>query len=163
MTTADIQVRPAVPGEEGTVLGLVRALARYEKLEDQLVATPADLARGLFGPTPRIAALIAWDGAQAVGLATYFYHYSTFGGYPVLYVEDVFVPESARGRRIGLRLFARMAQIALDEGAGGMNWIVLDWNAPSIAFYEQLGAKITREWLPCSLDRAGVERLAKLA
>ncbi|WP_270935948.1 GNAT family N-acetyltransferase [Falsiroseomonas oryzae] len=155
-----LRLRDAGPGDLGLVLDFIRALAEYERLSHEVRADEATLARFLFGEPRRAEALIAeWDGAP-VGFAVWYYSFSTFLGRPSLYVEDVFVQPAMRGRGIGKAIFAHLAARALAQGCGRMEWSVLDWNAPSIAFYRSLGAKPREGW---ALQQLTGEALSALA
>ena len=142
-----LTIRNAAPGDAGLVLSFIEALAAYEKLRHEMAATEADIDRALFGRRPFAEALIAEWGGIPVGFALFFYNYSTFAGRPGLYLEDLFVLPSHRGTGIGCALLAHLAGIAVDNGCARFEWTVLDWNEPSIRFYEQLGAKRHGEWL----------------
>jgi GNAT superfamily N-acetyltransferase len=157
---SDLTLRDAGPDDVALVLHFVRALADYEKLLDEVQATEADFRRLLFAEPRRAAALIAeWQGAQ-VGFALWYYSVSTFDGRPKLYIEDVFVNPDARGHGIGRAIFADLARRALDQGCLRMEWSVLDWNAPSIAFYRSIGALPREGW---TLQRLSGAALAALA
>jgi GNAT superfamily N-acetyltransferase len=124
----------------------VRELAEYERLLHEARAEPRDFARELAAEQPIIRVLIAeWSG-EPVGFALYFFNFSTFVGRPGLYLEDLFVRSSMRGKGIGLQLLAELAQIAEARGCGRMEWAVLTWNTPAIRFYESLGAERKDEW-----------------
>lgn len=153
-------VRSAQQEDAALVLELIRDLAVYEKLRDEAVATESDIRAALFGPDPKAFALIAeWDGAPC-GFALWFFNFSTFLGRHGVYLEDLFVKESHRGRGVGKALLARLAAIARERRCGRLEWSVLDWNAPSIAFYKSLGAKAMDEW---TVYRLTGEALAQLA
>ena len=153
-------VRPAVPADAPAIWRFVRLLAEYEHLEHRMTATEPDLAQALFGPAPRLYADIAELDGAAVGFSAWFYNYSTFAGRAGLYVEDLFVLPQARGRGAGKALLARLARRCLDEGLGRLDWTVLDWNAPSIDFYQRIGAEADDAW---RLRRLRGEALATLA
>lgn len=154
-----LEIRAAQPGDEAQILDLIRALAEYEQLADQVSATPELLGRALFGTRPTAEAVLAeWDG-EAVGLALFFQNFSTFLGRPGLYLEDLYVREAARGRGIGKALLLHLAGLAHQRGCGRMEWSVLDWNQPAIDFYLSLGAKPMNEWTVYRLD---VDALATL-
>ncbi|RYI90208.1 MAG: GNAT family N-acetyltransferase, partial [Acetobacteraceae bacterium] len=139
-------LRPAGEADAGLVLHYIRALAEYEKLLHEVTATEVELRRLLAGPRPMAEALIAeWEG-RPVGFSLWFYSVSTFNGLASLYVEDVFVEPAERGRGIGRAIFALLAGHALARGCGRMEWSVLDWNAPSIAFYRSIGARPREGW-----------------
>jgi GNAT superfamily N-acetyltransferase len=141
-----LSLRDATPDDLPRVLHFIRALADYERLSHEVRADEATLARFLFAEPRRAEALIArWDD-EAVGFAVWYYSFSTFLGRPSLYIEDVFVNPDARGRGIGKAIFAHLAARAIAQGCGRMEWSVLDWNAPSIAFYRALGAKPREGW-----------------
>lgn len=141
-----IRIRKAVKGDAPLILQFVRELAAYEKLADKVIATDADIDGALFGDQPRAFALIAeWDG-KPCAFALYFFNFSTFNGKHGVYLEDLFVRESHRGRGIGKALLARLAAVALENDCRRLEWSVLDWNAPSIAFYKSLGAVPMDEW-----------------
>ncbi len=158
-TTFDI--RPARPGDEPIVLRLIKALAEYEKLAHQVVATEADLTESLFGPRPYAEAIIGYADGAPVGFAVYFHSFSTFWGRPGIYLEDVFVEPEWRGRGLGRRLLAHVARVAVERGCRRMEWSVLDWNAPSIGFYKSLGARPMDEWTVYRLDGEALARVAQ--
>ncbi len=155
-----LSIRNAVRGDGPLLLQFIRELAVYEKLADAAVAGVADIDRALFGAAPRVFALIAeWDGAPC-GFALYFFNFSTFVGKHGVYLEDLFVRESHRGRGIGKALLARLARIAKENDCGRFEWSVLDWNAPSIAFYKALGAVAMDEWTIYRLSGGALDALA---
>ncbi|MFK8250282.1 GNAT family N-acetyltransferase [Ancylobacter terrae] len=155
-----LTIRPVRPGEGGLVLDFVRELAAYEKLEDKVEATAAGFEASLFGPNPRVFCDIAdWDGAPA-GFALWFYNYSTFYGRHGIYLEDLFVRPDFRRYGIATALLGHLARRCLDEGLGRLDWAVLDWNAPAIAFYDRIGAVPLSEWLGRRLAGEALARLA---
>jgi GNAT superfamily N-acetyltransferase len=155
-----LHLRPAVRDDVPLILSLIRALATYERAPDAVVATEDGLARDGFGARPLFRATIAeWSGT-AVGFALWFFAYSTWRGQPTLYLEDLFVLPEARGRGIGKEMMRYLARTAVEEGCGRFVWQVLDWNTPSIEFYESLGATVVREWLTCRLDGDALRALA---
>ena len=157
---ANVRLRPATIDDAALLLSLIRALAVYEKLEHECVATEASLRTHLFGPRPYAEALIAEvDGAPA-GFALFFHNYSTFVGKPGIYLEDLFVEPAFRGLGVGKRLLAEVARIGVERGCGRYEWTVLDWNEPAIRFYESLGAEMKREWI---INRVSGEALSRLA
>lgn len=153
-------LRDATQADSEDIARLVRGLADYEKLADEAHATGDDFRAQLFGPRPVAYAMIAEVSGEAVGLALWFYNFSTFVCRPGLYVEDVFVEPAYRGLGIGRALFVAMAQHAVARGCGRMEWSVLDWNAPAIAFYRSLGAVGMQEW---TIQRLTGDRIALLA
>ncbi len=155
-----IAIRDAVPGDEGLVDHFVRQLAIYEKMEHLATGTPAMFASALFGSPPRVFALIVEHDGAPIGLALYFFNFSTFMARPGLYLEDIFVEAAHRGRGIGKAIFRELAGRALDAGCARMEWSVLDWNAPSIAFYRSLGAVGMEDW---TVQRLQGDVLARVA
>lgn len=155
-----VTVRPATPADAGLIHQFILDLAEYEKLLDTVQATEADTAAALFGDKARAFADIAEIDGQPVGFALWFYNYSTFVGRHGIYLEDLFVLPSARGSGAGKALLANLARRCVDEGLGRLEWSVLDWNAPSIAFYDSLGAAAMDEWI---IRRMTGEALRKLA
>jgi len=141
-----ITIRPAGPHELGEVRSFIRELAVYERLAEQAVATEADLAVALFGPRPVAEVVFACVAAEPVGFALFFHNFSTLRGKPGLYLEDLFVRPQARGLGIGRLLLAWLARTAVERGCARLDWAVLDWNAPAIAFYRKLGAVPHEEW-----------------
>lgn len=153
-------LRAATPADVPELLRLIHALAVYEKLEDLAVGTEPALAEALFGERPACEAIIAERGGRAVGFALFFTTFSTFLCKPGIYLEDLFVEPEHRGAGIGKALLTRLAALAVERGCGRFEWRVLDWNAPSIAFYEGLGGTLLREWL---LVRVAGEELEAMA
>src|SRR4051812_7871982 len=162
MATAptNLHIAPATPDDVPTLMTLIRGLAEYEKLTHQLSMTPAALREHLFGPRPYAEAVIARVGGTPVGHALWFHNYSTFLAKPGLYLEDVFVLPEYRRRGVGRALLVRLAQIARDRGWGRLEWSVLDWNEPAIAFYRRLGADVLPDWRICRVAGDAIGRLA---
>ena len=156
----NVTVRPARPADAALILGFVRDLAVYEKLEHAVEATAADLSRLLFDDPPAAFCEIAELDGEPVGFSLSFYSVSTFTGRKGIWLEDLFVREAARGQGAGLALLQSLARRCLAEGCKRLEWSVLDWNAPSIAFYEQLGSEAMGEW---TTRRMTGEALARLA
>ena len=155
-----IHLRPAVSDDVPLILRFIRELAEYERAPEAAVATEEDLLRDGFGATPRFHVLIAECQGVPAGFAFYFFQYSTWTGRPVLYLEDLFVTPSHRGKGIGVELMKRLAREAVANDCLRFQWSVLDWNAPSIAFYESLGAKVQRDWLAVRIDGGALQMLA---
>jgi len=141
-----VTVRAATPDDAATIFGFIRDLAEYEKLLDEVTATPEGIARDLFGENPRVFCDIAEADGGPVGFAVWFYNYSTFWGRHGIYLEDLFVSPQARGKGAGKALLARLAAITVERGYGRLEWAVLDWNEPAIGFYKRLGAVPMDEW-----------------
>ena len=154
-------IRPARPGDEAAILRLIVELAVFERAPDAVQATEASLAETLFGATPAAEAIIAEAGGVPVGIALWFQSYSTWTGKPGMYLEDLFVSETARGQGIGRALLVELARIARARDYARIEWAVLDWNAPAIAFYDSLGAGSKDEWIVRRLDGDALVRLAE--
>ena len=155
-----LSLRPATRDDVPLILSLIRELATYERDPAAVVATEESLVRDGFGDPPRFQVTIAeWSG-EPVGFAFWFFSYSTWRGQPTLFLEDLFVRPNARGRGIGKALMQRLARIAHENNCGRFVWQVLDWNTPSIEFYESLGATVLKQWLTCKLDGEPLRALA---
>lgn len=158
---ASLRLRDAVPDDLATVDRLIRALAKYERLEHEVQGTLEQLRKALFGPQPKVFALICeWDG-KPVGLCVWFYNYSTFLGRHGIYIEDIFVEPEARGRGIGRAIFRHLAQRAVAEDCGRIEWQVLDWNEPAIKFYSAIGAQPRKGWHVQRVTGDALKRLAQ--
>ncbi|MGY3135937.1 GNAT superfamily N-acetyltransferase [Bradyrhizobium sp. USDA 4501] len=156
-----LTIRRARPDEAGLVFSLVRELAEYEKLLHEVHASEADIAEALFGANPRLYCDIAeWNGEPA-GFAVWFVNFSTFAGRHGIYLEDLFVRPALRGKGIGKALLVHLAKQCLANGWSRLQWAVLDWNAPSIAFYKSLGAVMMDEWTICRVSGEALSALAE--
>jgi len=156
-----LQLRPATPADVPVILGFIRDLAAYERLLDQVEATPERLHTTLFpaAGTPAAECVLAlWDD-QPAGFALFFPTYSTFLARPGIHLEDLFVTPALRGRGIGGTLLRHVASLARARGCGRLEWNVLDWNRPAIAFYERLGAQRLPEWQLCRLTGPALDRV----
>jgi diamine N-acetyltransferase len=155
-----LSIRRARTDEAGLILGFIRELAEYEKLSHEVEATEADIADALFGADPKIFCAIAeWEG-EPVGFAVWFLNFSTFSGRHGIYLEDLFVRPSHRGKGLGKALLVYLAKECVANGWSRLQWSVLDWNAPSIAFYKSLGAVMMDEWTLCRVTGPALTRLA---
>lgn len=155
-----LNIRPATPNDIGLILQFIRDLAEYEREPQAVTATEVDLARDGFGSNPKFRVVIAeWDGMPA-GFALFFYNYSTWLGRPGLYLEDLFVRPQFRGKGVGKNLLLYLARLAVQENCGRFQWQVLDWNTPSIKFYESLGAGVMKEWLTMRVEGEALKRMA---
>jgi GNAT superfamily N-acetyltransferase len=155
-----LKIRRAEASDAALILIFIRALAEYEHLSRDMVATEQDLVRDGFGAEPKFRCVIAeWD-QKPVGFALYFYNYSTFQGRPGIFLEDLFVNPEFRGKGIGRALLAHLAKVAVRENCGRYVWQVLDWNTPSIEFYKSLGARLMREWLTMRVEDVALENMA---
>ncbi|USI74156.1 GNAT family N-acetyltransferase [Sphingomonas morindae] len=155
-----VHVRRAAPEDVPALLGLVRALAAYERAPDAVEADAAALDRALFGATAHAHALVAERHGRVVGMAIWFLSFSTWTGRPGLYLEDLFVEPEARGLGLGRALFAALAREAVARGCARMDWAVLDWNRPAMDFYERLGAAPKAEWQGWRLEGAALRACA---
>lgn len=158
-----LTIRPATREDIPTILHFVRELAIYEKAEHEMQSTSAHLERTMFCENPAVFGLICLDGDTPVGFAVYFFNYSTWQGRHGLYLEDLYVSPECRGRGAGKALLQHLAAIAVEKDCGRFEWSVLDWNAPSIAFYDSLGAKPQSEWIRYRMTGQALEDLAAAA
>ena len=156
-----VSVRVASPADIPLILQFIRDLAEYERLLHEVEATEADIRRDLFGENPRAFCDIAEVDGQPVGFALWFYSYSTFRGRAGIYLEDLFVEPGARGEGAGKALLRRLAQRCVEADLGRLEWAVLDWNAPSIAFYDSLGAMKKDGWTVRRLYGEALNELAE--
>jgi GNAT superfamily N-acetyltransferase len=160
---AQIRVVEAAESDVPVILEMIRGLAEYEKLLDRVTATEQQLRDTLFGARPAADVLLAFLDSECVGFALFFPNYSTFLAKPGIYLEDLFVKPHARGKGAGAALLKRLAQVAAERGCGRVEWAVLNWNAPSIAFYKKLGAVPMDEWTTFRLSGEALAELAKPA
>jgi GNAT superfamily N-acetyltransferase len=154
------QIRPAAKSDVSIILSFIKKLADYERLSHEVVATEDSLFKTLFGERPAAEVAIGYFEEKPVGFALFFHNYSTFLGRPGLYIEDLFVDESYRGRGFGRALLSHVAGLAKKRGCGRLEWAVLDWNEPAIKFYKNFGAMPMSEW---TVFRVTGERLEQLA
>jgi GNAT superfamily N-acetyltransferase len=158
-----LAISRARPDQIGLILSLIGELADYEKLSHEVEATEAMISAALFGDHPRLFCEIAeWSG-EPVGFAAWFVNFSTFSGRHGIYLEDLFVRPAFRGKGIGKALLSHLARTCVDNGWSRLQWSVLDWNEPSIAFYKSLGAVLMDEWTVCRVNGPALAALAKAA
>ena len=157
----NFEIRTTTEADVPVILSLIRELAEYERAPDAVVANEAGLREVLFGPQRSAEVLLALEEGEPAGLAVYFYNFSTWLGRPGLYLEDLFIRPSVRGKGYGRALLERLALIARERGCGRMEWAVLDWNDPAIQFYKKLGAEPMKEWTVFRLAQDGIARLAE--
>ena len=148
-TPTDALLRPAEPRDVPALVGLIRELAAYEQLEHLVETTAEALAPHLFGERPVAEAVVAEVGGTVVGFALFFTNFSTFKCRPGLYLEDLYVQPAHRGSGLGAALLRHVGRLAVARGCGRFEWSVLDWNAPSIAFYQRMGATVLPDWRIC--------------
>lgn len=154
------QIRKAVPNDSPVIFDLIKKLAVYERLENDVITSVEELQENIFSKN-FAKVLIAEESGKPVGFALYFYNFSTFVGKPGIYLEDLFVEPEYRGKGYGKALLVALAKIAKEEDCGRFEWSVLDWNTPSIEFYKALGAKPMDEWTVFRLDAAGIANLSE--
>ena len=145
-------IRNATIEDAALILDFVKELARYEKAEDEVVATIEDIRNNLFSPDTTTQALICTQDGMAIGFAVYFLNFSTWLGKNGLYLEDLYVSPDHRGTGAGKKLLKYLAEIAVNNHCGRFEWSVLDWNEPAIRFYESIGAKPQSEWIGYRLE-----------
>ena len=161
MSNATVTIAPASEADVPTIHAFIRALAEYERLSHQCVATEASLRETLFGQRRYAEVLIARLGEVPVGQAIFFHNYSTFLARPGMYIEDIFVLPGHRGRGAGKALLRAVATIARQRGCARLEWSVLDWNTPAIEFYQALGADVMPDWRICRLTAEEIAHLAE--
>ena len=155
-----LRIRPGELEDVPLIAELIRGLARYEKLEHEVVMTEEKLTEGLFGERRYAETLIAENDGEPVGFALFFHNFSTFLAQPGIYLEDLFVVPEQRGRGVGRALLERLARVAVDRGCGRLEWAVLDWNRDAITFYERLGANANSDWTVYRLTGQPLRALA---
>ncbi len=158
--TTGLVIRAAAADDVPLVLSLIKELAEYEQMADQVAATEADVCRALFGATPHAEAVIATLGDTPVGFALFFHSFSTFLAKPGLYLEDLYVRPEFRGRGFGRRLLRYLARLARQRDCGRFEWAVLDWNELAIRSYRRAGAVPMDEWTVYRLTGDALDRLA---
>jgi GNAT superfamily N-acetyltransferase len=159
--TSALRIRAGTRRDAATILAMIKGLADYERLSDEVEATVALIRRHGFGRRRYFETLLCFDGKRAVGFALYFFTFSTFLARPTLYLEDLFVTPDARGHGAGKALLAALARIAERRGCGRMEWAVLDWNTSAIGFYERLGARLRKDWILTRLTGEPLRRLGR--
>ncbi|NOV25245.1 GNAT family N-acetyltransferase [Cupriavidus necator] len=163
MSKPAFTLRPATAADSETLFNLILALAEYEKLTHIVEATPQKIEAALFGAKPQAEAVLvevdAEAGRKAVGFALFFHNFSTFLAKPGLYLEDLYVDPAWRGQGLGKTLLKHLAALALERGCGRFEWSVLDWNQPSIDFYQAMGADVLPDWRICRVTGAALDKL----
>jgi GNAT superfamily N-acetyltransferase len=157
----DFRIQPASAADVPVILRMIKALAVYEKLEREMVATEDSLCAALFGLRPFAEAVIGFAGNDPVGYALFFHNFSTFRGTPGLYLEDLFVEPTQRGRGYGTRLLAHVAALAVARGCDRFEWSVLDWNESAIGFYRRAGAVVLDDWRICRMTGNALRTLGE--
>jgi GNAT superfamily N-acetyltransferase len=161
MSTAPaFTIRPAQASDVAHIHAMILELAVFEKLEHMVVATEALLHEGLFGARPACEAIMGEEDGQVVTFALFFHNFSTFLTKKGLYLEDLYVKQSHRGKGYGRQMLVRLAQLARERECGRFEWSVLDWNAPAIAFYQGMGAELLPDWRICRVTGPALDALA---
>jgi diamine N-acetyltransferase len=158
-----IGIRPANPADAELIFALVAELADYEQLAHEVDAAKESLAAALFCQNPRVFCNIAEHRGEAAGSAIWFYTFSTFRGGHGIWVEDLFVRPAFRGQGLGKALLAELARRCVDEDLARLEWSVLDWNEPSIAFYKSMGARMMEQWTNCRIEGSALSELSSSA
>ena len=153
-------IRPATPADIVHIQAMIVELAVFEKLEHLVVATEEKLHEGLFGTHPACEAIVGEADVEVVTFALFFHNFSTFLTRRGLYLEDLYVKQSHRGKGYGSRMLKHLARLAVERGCGRFEWSVLDWNTPAINFYKSMGAEILPDWRVCRVTGAPLEALA---
>jgi len=156
-----VAIRFAGPADAATLHRFIVGLAVYEREPDAVQVTPAELAAQLAAPRPPFECLLAERDGTPAGFALFFQSYSTWRGRPGVYLEDLFVDEAHRRRGVGTALLRRLAALAVERGCARLEWAVLDWNEPAMAFYRTLGAEPLDEWTTWRVSGAALARLAR--
>ena len=156
-------IRPATPADVAHIHAMIVELAVFEKLEHMVVATEELLHEGLFGTKPSCEAIVGEENGEVVAFALFFHNFSTFLTKKGLYLEDLYVRQSHRGKGYGTRMLTRLAQIAVERNCGRFEWSVLDWNEPAIHFYQAMGAQILPDWRICRVTGESLDHLARRA
>lgn len=154
-------IRPAQPADVIHIHAMIVELAVFEKLEHLVVATEALLHEGLFGAHPSCEAIVGEENGEVVTFALFFHNFSTFLTKKGLYLEDLYVKQSHRGKGYGTQMLQRLAQLALERGCGRFEWSVLDWNEPAINFYKSMGADVMPDWRICRVTGDSLDQLAQ--
>jgi GNAT superfamily N-acetyltransferase len=160
-TESVFSIRPAQPSDVTHIYAMIVELAVFEKLEHLVVATEAMLHDGLFGARPSCEAIIGEENGKVVAFALFFHNFSTFLTRKGLYLEDLYVLQSHRGKGYGTQMLKRLAQIAVERQCGRFEWSVLDWNEPAIQFYKAMGADILPDWRICRVTGDTLTALAE--
>lgn len=164
MLTNNLDIRPATVSDIPVILDFIKALAEYEKLTHEVVATEEMLRATLFGAKAVAEVVIGYaENGTPAGFALFFHNYSTFLAKPGIYLEDLFVKPEFRGKGYGKALLVYLAALAQERNCGRLEWSVLDWNTPAIDFYKSLGAKPMDEWTMFRVTGEALTSLAKNA
>ena len=157
---SEITITKAKREEADKVLHFIKELARYERMRKYVKASVEDIQKNIFDDERAEVIFVRRDG-EPIGFAVYFYSFSTFLAKPTLHLEDFFISDKDRGKGIGKKVLKYLAKTALDNDCLRFEWTCLEWNKPSIRFYENLGAKALRGWIPFRMDGKDLEKFAK--
>lgn len=155
-----LSIRPATPADLSLIAQFIRDLADYEKLAHEVRFDEAKLGERLFGPRPYAEVVIGELDGSPQGFALFFHNFSTFEGRAGIYLEDLFVRPEARGSGLGKALLIHLAALCAERDCARLEWSVLDWNTPSIGFYQSLGARLMDEWTVMRVDGDALTKLA---
>lgn len=156
----ELRIRPATPTDVSVLFDLIQALAEYEKLSHAVTGSAEALEEHLFGSKPYVEAILAEYAGQAAGFGLFCHNYSTFLTKPGIYLEDLFIVPEFRRKGIGKAILKYLAQLAIARDCGRLEWSVLDWNEPAIAFYEKIGASVLPDWRICRVTGDSLTQLA---
>ena len=159
MDNRQLTFRKATADDIDLIDSFIRGIAEYEKMEDQIVYAKDELKDELFNKKAAFAEFLVFDNKE-IGYAIYYYSFSTFKGHRGFYLEDLFILPGYRNLGFGKKTFSHLARIALHEGCRRFEWVCLNWNKPSISFYQSIGAKPLAEWTTYRLDKKGIEKIA---
>ena len=157
--TTNFEIKPATINDAKTIVDLIKAIAEYEKLSDQVQAAPETIIEHLFSHKSYAECIIAFENNEPIGFALFFHNFSTFVSKPGIYLEDLFVLESHRGKGYGKKLLLHVIALAKQRNCGRVDWSVLNWNKPAIDFYESLGATAMNEWTTYRLNEETISTL----
>ena len=159
---SELIIRPAQPDDVAAIFGMIYELAVFEKLEHMVVANEAMLHEGLFSAKPSAEAIVGVADGEVVTFALFFHNFSTFLCRKGLYLEDLYVKQSCRGKGYGKQMLVALAKLAVERECGRFEWSVLDWNVNAIKFYESVGASLLPDWRICRVTGAALDQLAKV-
>lgn len=157
--TTNFEIKPATINDAQIIVDMIKAIAEYEKLLDQVQATTETIIEYLFSQKSYAECIIAFENDEPIGFALFFHNFSTFVSKPGIYLEDLFVLESHRGKGYGKKLLMQVIALAKQRNCGRVDWCVLNWNKPAIDFYESLGATAMNEWTTYRLNEESISTL----
>jgi len=158
---SNLTIRPAQPDDVAAIFGMIYELAVFEKLEHMVVANEAMLNEGLFSAKPSAEAIVGVADGEVVTFALFFHNFSTFLCRKGLYLEDLYVKQSCRGKGYGKQMLVALAKLAVERECGRFEWSVLDWNVNAIKFYESVGASLLPDWRICRVTGPALDQLAR--